>query len=182
MATETFAQLVERAQQGDPAAVEQLLDTYGEAIRREVRFHLLDQRLRQVVGESDVFQSVALRFVLHLRARDVQFERPEDLVGLLKTMARARVAQLARFWQAQRRDVRKNAGMDNPDVQALPTDSLSVSSVIARRELLDRTLARLSARDRQIMQWRQDGLAWPDIAQRLEGPVRKRFANSTNER
>jgi len=168
MAMGDFAQLVTRAQQGDADAMERLLKDYGDAIQREIRFCLLDQRLRRVVGESDVFQSVIAQFAFKLREGRYQFETPSDLVGLLKTMARAHVAQLARFWQARQRDLRKDTGLDAEGVAETPTNDPTVSTVAARVELLDQALSRLSERDRQILDWRQDGVAWLEIAQRLK--------------
>lgn len=170
MATGDFAQLVTRAQQGDADAMERLLNEYGDAIRREIRFCLLDQRLRRVVGESDVYQSVIAQFAFKLREGQYQFGTPSDLVGLLKTMARAHVAQLARFWQARRRDLRKDTGLDAKGAAEMPAHDPTASSVVARAELLMHALERLSKRDRQILDWRQDDLLWPEIARRLNSP------------
>ncbi|MEJ7595723.1 MAG: hypothetical protein WKF77_29790 [Planctomycetaceae bacterium] len=97
MATGEFGKLIKQAQQGDADAMDRLLKEYGDAIQREIWFCLLDQRLRQVVGESDVFQSVIFQFALKLREGRYRFDSPRDLIGLLKVMARTHVAQLARF-------------------------------------------------------------------------------------
>jgi hypothetical protein len=167
MLTEDFGQLVERAQGGDPGALETLLREYSDAIRREVRFCLRDSRLRQVVGESDIYQSVVTRFALQLRDGEFAFEQPGDLINLLKTMARAHVAQLARFWQAQRRDVRRNeslaldAGEQHAGYEPTP------SSVIGTAESIEQALQRLSERDRQIVQWRQERIDWSEITSRI---------------
>jgi RNA polymerase sigma factor (sigma-70 family) len=150
--------------------MEHLLKDYGDAIQREIRFCLLDQRLRRVVGESDVFQSVIVRFALKLREGKYHFDTPSDLVGLLKTMARAHVAHLARFWQARRRDLRKNTGIDAEGVTELSDHDPTASSVVARVELLEFALARLAVRDRQILDWRHENVSWPEIAQRLNVP------------
>jgi hypothetical protein len=170
MATGEFAQLVTRAQQGEAEALERLLQEYGDAIQREIRFCLLDQRLRRVVGESDVFQSVIAQFALKLRAGQYYFDTPRDLVALLKTMARGHVAMLARFWQARRRDLRKDTGLDDEGAAEPLARDPTASSVVARVELLELALARLSDRDRQILDWRQDGVPWPEIASRLNAP------------
>lgn len=170
MAAGDFAQLVTRAQQGDADAMERLLKDYGDAIQREIRFCLLDQRLRRVIGESDVYQSVVAQFALKLREGQYHFDAPGDLVGLLKTMARAHVARLARFWQARRRDLRKVTGLDADGVAEMPAHDPTASSVVARVELLEHALACLSERDRQILDWRQDDVAWPEIARRLNVP------------
>jgi DNA-directed RNA polymerase specialized sigma24 family protein len=168
VAKEDFAQLVTRAQQGDAEALQRLLEDYGDAIQREIRFCLLDQRLRRVVGESDVFQSVIAKFSLKLREGRYHFDTPGDLVGLLKTMARTHVARLARFWQARRRDLRKNTGLDGEEVAETAANDPTPSSVVARVELLEHALARLSEQDRQILDWRAADVLWPEIARRLD--------------
>ena len=170
MAEGEFGQLVQRAQDGDTDAMERLLKDYGDAIQREIRFCLLDQRLRRVVGESDVFQSVIAQFALKLREGNYHFDTPNDLVGLLKKMARTHVAHLSRFWQARRRDLRKNSGLDANGVSEPPDHDPTASSVVARVELLGLALARLSERDRQILDWRQDGVIWQEVARRLNVP------------
>lgn len=170
VATGAFGQLVVLAQAGDADAMERLLKEYGDAIQREIRFCLMDQRLRRVVGESDVFQSVIARFAIKLREGQYHFESPSDLIGLLKMMARTHVAHLARFWQARRRDLRKNTGIDAEGVAEPAAHDPTVSSVVARVEMLELALARLSDRGRQILDWRQDGVIWQEVARRLNVP------------
>lgn len=150
--------------------MEQLLKEYGDAIQREIRFCLMDQRLRRVVGESDVFQSVIARFAFKLREGQYHFDTPNDLIGLLKTMARIHVAHLARFWHARKRDLRKNGGIDAEGVNEPHARDPTASSVIARVEMLGLALDRLHERDRQILDWRQDSVTWPEIARRLNVP------------
>ncbi len=62
----------------------------------------------------------------------------------------------------------------NPDdangVSEPPDHDPTASSVVARVELLGLALARLSERDRQILDWRQDDVTWPEIARRLTVP------------
>ena len=150
--------------------MELLLKDYGDAIQREIRFCLLDQRRRRVVGESDVFQSVIARFALKLREGRYHFDTPSDLVGLLKTMARTHVAHLARFWQGGRRDLRKNRGIDAAGVTEPAAHDSTASSVVARVKMLELALARLTDRDGQILDWRQDGVIWQEVARRLNVP------------
>nr|AKB95222.1 RNA polymerase sigma factor [uncultured bacterium] len=169
MVTGDFAELVQRAQDGDAEAMDRLLHEYGDAIQREIRFHLLDRQLRRVVGESDVFQSVIAQFAFKLRDGQFHFDTPGHLVALLKTMARTHVAHLARFWHARRRDLRKNTGMSAGIYE--PTDhDPTASTVVARVELLNRALERLSERDRRILDWRHENVTWPEVAQRLNVP------------
>src|ERR1700676_4232837 len=103
-----FSDLVARLRRGDSTAAEQFTADYGAAIRREVRFMLLDSRLRRIVSESDVCQSVLTRFFVELWAGKYDFADSNHLVALLKKMVRSRIIDLTRHWTAQRRDIRKN--------------------------------------------------------------------------
>ena len=170
MATREFRKLVKRAQDGDAEALEQLLKEYGDAIQREIRFCLLDQQLRRVVSESDVFQSVIASFALKLRNGRFEFEKPGDLISLLKAMAQAHVAHVARFWHAKRRDLRRNTGMDAIGVIKVPNRDPLASDAAVCVEQLELGLSHLTERDRQILDWRQNKIPWPEIARRLDVP------------
>ncbi len=165
--TANFADLILRVRAGDAEAVEAVMTNYGEALQREVRFTLLDSRLRRFIGDSDVFQSVIFRFFDGMREGSFTVETPTDLVRLLKGIARNRIAELVRFWHAQRRDLSRNAEYD----AALTTDPCdeadSPGHVLARAELASRIQKRLEVRDCEIMLLRDEGLSWSVIAERL---------------
>lgn len=164
---EGFSELMLRVRQGDADALEAVLDEYGEAIRREVRFTLLDTRLRSFVGDSDIYQSVIFRFFSRMREGDFQIETPADLVRLLKGIARTRIAELVRFWHAQRRDLSRNVSNELVlSANATDTDG-GPDELLARAELAEAIQKRLSSRDSEILQCREDGLNWSEIAVRL---------------
>lgn len=165
---EGFEKLVQHAQEGDQEAMEKLLIDYGYAIRREIRFSLLDLRLRRVVDEYDVFQIVVSKFATSLTNGHFHFDTPSDLVSLLKVMARTQVACQARFWHAQCRDLRKNVVIDS--VTETCTVGSTGSLAIELIELLELALTHLKDRDRQILDWRQDDVTWLEIASRLNAP------------
>lgn len=180
--TPSFADLVQLVQQGDADAFRAVLEEYGDAIQREVRFTLRDTRVRSCVAESDVFQSVVLRFFCGMQNGQYRLDSPRDLVGLLKGIARTRVAELARYWHAQRRDVRRNIGLSSSVAEAACLNHPRIDDVLAEAELAQAAQERLSPRDRQVLQWRDDGLSWAEIANRLEvissEAVRKRHERS----
>ena len=147
-----------------------MLKEYGDAIQREIRFCLLDQQLRRVVSESDVFQSVIACFALKLRDGHYEFAKPADLIGLLKVMARAHVAHVARFWHAKRRDLRRNTGIDAIGIMGVPYHDSIAGNAEADAELLKLAMKHLPERDRQIFGWRQESVTWPEIARRLNVP------------
>lgn len=173
----TFKVLMARAGAGDDAALHQLFEEYGDAIRREIRFSLLDRRLRRVVSESDIFQSTVLRFMRVLQTGKCDFEGPRDLVNLLKCIARARVAQAARFWHAARRDIGRNVDLDSAS-KALPAPPVAGTS-LSDADLYAMAMKCLSDQERNVFQWRAMGLSWSEIATRISAPssdaARKQF-------
>lgn len=181
----SFAELVERLRRGDSAATEVFVRQFEDAIRREVRFILLDARLRRVVSESDVCQSVLLRFFVELWAGRFDFQRPGDITALLKKMVRARVADLARHWMSQGRDVRRTQPMVDEVHRDCRREDSSPSKIVANAALLEEIRRRLCEQDRTILELRQSGVAWPDIADSLGGgrspeAVRKQHARALN--
>jgi hypothetical protein len=163
---QNFGNLIERVRVGEVGAVDELLSEYGDTIRREVRFNLLDQRLRRVVGESDIFQSVVSRFVFQLRDGDFHFESGKDVVNLLKVMVRARVAQHARFWAAQRRDLTRNHPLGT-EYRVHPDPQRSVDVTVSDAELAGVASAIIPEVDRRILGWRDSGMCWSEIGARL---------------
>ncbi len=176
-----FLRLVDRVRMGDEYAVRVFLDRYGDTIRREVRFRLLDRRLRRVVGVCDVYQSVVSRFLFDLMAGSFDLDCPQDVVKLLKAITRRRVAQEARYWSAHRRDVRRNESLDRHGEFVAPYGGASPCDRVAVMELAEKAELLLSDRDRLILKWREDGVVWAEVALRVGGQpeaVRKQHQRS----
>ena len=165
---EGFASLVERLRRGDASAVDEFLEEYGPAIRREVRFILLDQRLRAIVTESDVCQSVLMRFFVGLWSGGYEFDRPSDLLGLLKKMVRCRVADLARRWTSLARDVRRTVSLDSGMDHTAAANVEVPSEIVMRSELLTQMRGRLSERRSADSLFAQERRTWAEIAGRVE--------------
>jgi hypothetical protein len=183
--SQSFSELIRLVQQGDAAAFERLMDEYSDAIKREVRFTLLDARLRRCVGESDVYQSVCLRFFSGLQEGRFCLESPQDLVRLLKGIARTRVAELVRFWRAQRRDLGRHLSWTEVAGEVANESSPRLLDTLADAELARMVDERLSPEDRRILDWRSDGLTWLQIATQLGGcsgdSVRKRHERTLHK-
>lgn len=179
----SFHLLLDRLRQGDEDAARELIDRYGDVVRREIRFRLRDSRLSRVVGESDLFQSAVLRFLWGLRLGKFDVNSPDELLRLLRTIAQRRVCGAARFWRAQRRDLRRNADLNGmPELESAASDP-TPSKDASAKELIAETLARLPEPARQIVRWRQDGFGWAQIAELLDGTatpeaVRKKYERS----
>jgi RNA polymerase sigma factor (sigma-70 family) len=179
-----FAELVERVKQGDSQAARLLLERYEPAIRRQVRFTIRDNRLRRLLGETDVCQSVLGQFFVALWAGRLEFDGPEQLVGLLKEMVRNKVIDKARYWKAQRRDYRRDIDRLDPDQTVEPVSTgPTPSQIVADAEILAEFGRRLTESERAILVLRRQGASWAEVAGQLGGnaaAIRKRFERAVH--
>src|SRR3954471_3363830 len=104
-----FQQLIGRVRQRDQEAAAELVRRYESVIRRVVRIHLRDARLRRVLDSMDVCQSVLASFFVRTALGQYELDTPEQMVGLLTSIARNKVSNQANRLRAQRRDVRREA-------------------------------------------------------------------------
>ncbi len=160
-----FTALVRRVRSEDPEAQQELLERYGDALRREIRFTLLDARLRQFIGESDIYQSVVCRFYAGMTNGGFVVESPADLLALLKGIARTRIAELVRYWHAQKRDLNRNVALNVTSTRDTTAIVPSPLDIMERHELLASINGRLPDRDRKILNWRVEGLRVRSIVQ-----------------
>jgi RNA polymerase sigma-70 factor (ECF subfamily) len=163
-----FSELVRRLRVGEEAAAVELVRSYENVVRREVRLRLRDPRLRRVFDSMDVCQSVMGSFLLRAAAGQYELDGPSQLVRLLVDIARKKVAAAARRQQAGIRDYRRNEGLD-PGLCPTADPGPSASRVVAGRELLAELRQRLSAEERQLVELRAQGLGWDEVARELGG-------------
>lgn len=161
-----FHYLIRRVRKGDAAAARELVDRYGPQIRRVARFELRDARLRRLVDSEDVWQSVAAAFFLRAAAGEFDLDSPRDLLRLLSAMARNRARRHAEHEGAAKRDFRRVESLNRDDFDVAARGQ-TPSSVASHREIRVRFLQRLSIHERLIADFRAEGLAWPEIADRM---------------
>jgi RNA polymerase sigma-70 factor (ECF subfamily) len=179
MSKSSFTELIGRVRAGDQQAAADLVAQYEPVIRRVIRLRLTDRRLRSTLDSMDICQSVLASFFLRAASGEYDLEQPEQLQKLLLAMARKKLAFQARKQYAQRRDRRRLEIA--PDPQAFVAPSCTPSRQLAARELLQEVHKRLSDQERQMVAWRNEGLAWTDIAERLNGTpeaLRKQLARA----
>jgi RNA polymerase sigma-70 factor (ECF subfamily) len=169
-----FVDFVRRIRAGDDRAAEELVRQYEPLIRREVRLHLDDRRLRRLFDSMDVCQSVLQSFFLRTAAGQYDLEEPGQLLGLLVAMARKKVAAAARREHRQRRDCRRVAETGREALEAVADDEPSPSACASGKELLQQFHEHLSAEERQVAELRREGLPWADVAARLGGTAQAR--------
>lgn len=179
----SFRDLFQRVRAGDASAAEQLVRTYEPDIRRTIRVRLTDARLRQLVDSVDICQSVLANFFVRAASGQFDIETPGQLVGLLVTMARNRITDLARRERAERRDGQRTVSLDGLLASAsdIAATEASPSTIAAGRELLTRVRAQLKEVELQILEWRTAGCGWIEIAERLDShpnTVRMRYVRA----
>lgn len=172
---------------GEEAAVCELIDGWGDLVRREIRFHLRDSRLNRVVGESDLFQSTFSQVSMGIQLERFDLQSPADLRGLLVKIAQRQVCAVSRFWTAQRRDIRRQVDLGRDVESTVASEGPSASAVLATHEMSEWVLDRLPERSRQVALWRCQGLSWNEITARLETDVspeavRKQFSRAVQNR
>jgi RNA polymerase sigma factor (sigma-70 family) len=175
-----FVGLIQRVRAGDEAAATELVRRYEPMVRRAARVRLSDPRLGRVLDSMDICQSVMASFFVRAALGQYQLDTPDQLLRLLATMARNKLANQAHGHRAARRDVRRE---DHGSVAgaAVADKGASPSRQAAARELLDAARARLSDSERRLLDRRQDGEEWVEIARdegRTPEALRKKLARA----
>jgi RNA polymerase sigma-70 factor (ECF subfamily) len=161
-----FCNLMRRVREGSEDAAWELVNQYGEAIRRAVR-RVFNERLRSKFDSLDFVQLVWNSF-FRVRNKAERFDRPEELTAYLVTMARNKVGmEVRRRLTTEKYNVRHEQSLDqlpaisHPDVsgqQPLPID------VAIAREQWDRMLKDQPVHYRQIIHLRLQGHTFQGIA------------------
>ena len=149
-------------------AATELVRRYEPLIRREVRLKLENSRLRRVLDSMDVCQSVLASFFVRTAAGEYDLDQPRQLVQLLVTIARNKVASAGAREFSQRRDGRRlDVGIHTlADVAA---SDPGPSTVVASAELLSAFRERLTVDERRLADLRAEGHSWVEIALELGG-------------
>ncbi len=175
----SFADLVRRVREGEQDAASELVRRYEPAIRRAVRFRL-SERMSKLFDSMDICQSVMASFFVRAASGQYELEQPDQLLKLLVSMARNKVAYHARAQQAQRRDNRRAQSSSEFEGQ-LPDNAGTPSRHVAAKELLEEVQRRLTPDERELVELRNQGVEWAEIASRLGGSaeaLRKKLARA----
>jgi RNA polymerase sigma-70 factor (ECF subfamily) len=158
-----FRALISRIRTGDQQAMAELVRRYEPALRRAVRLWLRDPHLRRLLDSTDVCQSVLLNFFAAIAAGRYLFDTPEEMLRLLTVMARNQVVNDALRHRAERRDHRRASSAD-PEELAVPDPGPSPDQYVAAQELLQKARHLLTPEERQLLELREQGLGWAEIA------------------
>ncbi len=159
-----FSLLIERVRAGDQDAAALLVQQHASAVRRAVRFRLTHPRLRAVLDSMDICQSVLASFFVRAAAGQYELESPQQLVNLLATMARNKLASHARKERAQL----GTASLDETQACELPAAASSEpdpARMMIAKELYQIALDHLTAEERDLVELRKQGHDWATIAE-----------------
>src|SRR5262249_25455002 len=104
-------------------------------------------------------------------AGQYDLDTPEQLLKLLASMVRNKVAKVARHEQAERRD-RRRVDAASPDAVVGPDPTPSRQG--SARELLEHLRRVLGDEERRLLELRQQGLAGGAIAEQVGGTAEAR--------
>jgi RNA polymerase sigma factor (sigma-70 family) len=179
----TFDDFIRRIRAGDDQAAAELVRYYEPLIRREVRYQLRDQRLYRLFDSMDICQSVLASFFVRTVAGQYDLNSQEQLVKLLVSMARNKLASAARKQHRRRRDSRRLDPGGAGELENVTDRTPSPSDLVAGEELLQRFRKSLSNEELQIADLRGRGVGWAEIADRLGGTGesrRSQFSRAIN--
>ena len=163
----SFDELIRQVGNGDEQAAGRLVRDFEPVIRRVLRARLRSARARQEFESMDICQSVFAIFFVRVAAGQYDLKEPDDLIKLLLTMTRNKVAEKMRHQHRLRRDSRRTVG--GVEELALASRDPTPSSVVAGKELFEQARQRLSAEERQLVELRGQGLSWEEVAASLGG-------------
>jgi RNA polymerase sigma-70 factor (ECF subfamily) len=163
-----FQELIRRVRAGDESAAADLVRRYEPAVRRAVRFRLLQGRFGGVFDSMDVCQSVFASFFFRAAFGEYDLEQPDQLVKVLVAMARNKLASRMRQEHAECRDRRRIDVHQDPDGVA-DKKNPSPSHLAVQRELAREVSNRLSAQERLLVDLRSAGRDWASIAAEVGG-------------
>ncbi|HKI37493.1 MAG TPA: sigma-70 family RNA polymerase sigma factor [Gemmataceae bacterium] len=164
----SFGELIARVRAGDARAAAEVVLRYEPTLRRAVRLRLRrDPRLCRLLDSVDVCQSVLASFFVRAALGQYDLSTPEHLVKLLATIARNKVINQGKKQRAARHD---------PGPGAAPAEGYDVAAPgpgpareAEARELLAEALRRLSPEERRLLEMREGGQGWAEIAAALGG-------------
>lgn len=162
-----FLEFLQRIRAGDEDAARELVQRYGPLVRREVRMRMHDRKLNRVFDSLDVTQSVFAQFFNHV-AEDFELDGPEQLTRLLLAMARNRTISRVRSEHRMVRDLRRR-NAELVVLEEVPATQPSPSECVLRREEIELLHNSLSEEERRIVELRNQGFGWDEIAARLGG-------------
>lgn len=160
-----FAGWLARLRTGDAATAAELVTRATPLLRRVIRARLTQLRLIRVIDPLDVCQATLASFFARLTVSWPPAKSADQLTALLVTMARNKIQDEVRRHTAGCRDHRRLRTTDPADrMSQFAALDPSPSNQVARIELYQQALGRLTTEERHLLEERLSGRSWSAIA------------------
>lgn len=164
---QSFVDLIHLVRKGSQEAATELVSRYESVIRRAVRLRLQDARLGAALDSMDIAQAVFASFFVRAAAGQYELATPAQLVNLLVTMARNKLASQVRKEQRERRDYRRSAA--ETTIGEVASSAPGPGQQLAAQELLHRVYQSLTPEELKLVELRNQRQSWDDIAGQVGG-------------
>jgi RNA polymerase sigma-70 factor, ECF subfamily len=166
----SFDQLVTRLQDGSQRAATELFERYANRLIALARSRLRE-RLRPRVDPEDVVQSALRSFFVGNGAKKFDIQDPDALWGLLTVITLRKCSRQIERYYASRRDIRREYRPDQADDSTAGMEFFAEGprpeEAAALTELVERILADLEPRERQILTLYLQGTDTDEIARHI---------------
>ncbi len=160
-----FQDLLLLVRAGDDAATSEIFRRYEADIKRVVGAIMRVDRIRRGADPSDIYQSVMASFFIRAALGQYDISTSNQLLALLKRIARNKVADLARS-PNQRVSVVPVAGLDRAGIE--PADpAKDPASQIMWKELFQKVRDRFTEAERRVSDLRMIGHSWEEVGAEL---------------
>jgi RNA polymerase sigma factor (sigma-70 family) len=179
--TSSFDELIQGIRQGDADATARLVREFEPEIRRVIRIQLRNSPLQRQFDSMDICQSVMANFLVRVTAGQFELDEPAKVLRLLVTMARNRLTDKARAQKGAERNPGGKQAEGSQILNNLADPVTSPSRVLQGRELLEQIKQQLTPDEAELLDYRTQGLEWPEIAAKLNvkpDGLRKKFTRA----
>jgi RNA polymerase sigma factor (sigma-70 family) len=162
-----FDDLMRRLRAGEPEAVGELFERYGDHIRLIVR-RRLNRRLRKQYDSIDFVQSAWASF-LQLPTERRTFDTPDDLVGFLVRVAQNKLIDVYRTrMEAGKNDVRREISLEDAEAEhPMAAPDPRPSQLAIAGEQLELLVSGLPPELQRIVELRRQGYSQEAVAEQL---------------
>ena len=165
-----FRELLDRLQDGDESAAEQIVDEYGPHLINAIRRRVRSRRVRLAYSTEDCLQSVWGSIFAH-RDRVAEMESPEHLMRFLARVAANKLIDKQREVAGRNQNRRETVplpGTELGDRYQLAASDPTPSAMVSLEEEWEARLHGLSQEKRTILELRRLGHTSEEIAARTD--------------
>jgi len=160
-----FEDLLQRVRAGDDAATTEIFREYQADVKMILRALMRAEWIRRGADPSDIYQSVMASFFIRAALGQYDISGPDQLKALLMTIAKNKVADLARK-PGPRASVVPVGGCGLSGID--PADpAKSPASQVMWKELVQKIRDRFTDAERRVSDLRMMGHSWEEVAAEL---------------